>query len=200
MARKRVGNKRERIINAAARLFGEKGYHRTTTSEIADAAGVAAGTIYIYFDSKESLIVAVFEEVLGSHMNRLREGVEAVGGPEAKTRRLLTLGLELMESNPSSARIFLSQLRQSSEMIKRVAKTSSRAYKDIIESVVEEGISTGVFRESDPVITAVMVFGAYQNVVLEWVAADCSYPLGAKAAELSDFILMGMACKRISEG
>nr|MBC8450793.1 TetR/AcrR family transcriptional regulator [bacterium] len=112
MARKRVGNKRGRIINAAARLFGEKGYHRTTTSEIADAAGVAAGTIYIYFASKEMLIVAVFEEFLGSHMHHLKDGVDAVSGPEAKARRLLTIGLELMESNPSSAKIFLSQLRQ----------------------------------------------------------------------------------------
>ncbi|MCK4513348.1 TetR/AcrR family transcriptional regulator [bacterium] len=198
MARKRVGNKRERIINAAARLFGEKGYHRTTTSEIADAAGVAAGTIYIYFSSKEMLIVAVFEEFLGSHMHRLQDGVDAVAGPEAKTRRLLTLGLELMESNPASARIFLSQLRQSSEMIKAVAKRSSRAYKDIIEGVVKDGVSAGVFRECDPVATAVMIFGAYQNVVLEWVAADCSYHLGAKAQELSDFVLTGMACKETS--
>ncbi len=200
MARKRVGNKRERIINAAARFFGEKGYHQTTTSEIADAAGVAAGTIYIYFKSKEMLIVAVFEEFLGSHMERLKQGVEAVGGSEAKMRRLLTLGLELMESNPSSARIFLSQLRQSSEMIKTVAKKSSRAYKDIIEGVIKDGISAGDFRESDPVATAVMVFGAYQNMVLEWVAADCSYPLTAKASDLSEFILKGVGCKESAEG
>ncbi len=200
MARKRVGNKRERIINAAAKLFGEKGYHRTTTSEIADAAGVAAGTIYIYFASKEMLIVGVFEEFLGSHMERLSEGVRAVSGAEAKTRRLLTLGLELMESNPSSARIFLSQLRQSSEMVKTVAKKSSRIYMDIIEDVVSGGIEAGTFREFDPATTAIMVFGAYQYVVFEWVAADCSYSLGAKAKALSDFVLMGMSRDGISEG
>ena len=200
MARKRVGNKRERIINAAAGFFGEKGYHQTTTSEIADAAGVAAGTIYIYFKSKEMLIVAVFEEFLGSHMERLKQGVEAVNGSEAKMRRLLTLGLELMENNPSSARIFLSQLRQSSEMIKTVAKKSSRAYKDIIEGVIKDGILAGDFRESDSASTGIMVFGAYQNVVLEWVAADCAYPLSEKAPDLSEFILKGMACKEAAEG
>ena len=88
MARKRVGNKREKIINAAAKFFGEKGYHNTTTSEIAEAAGVAAGTIYIYFTSKEELIVAVFEEFLGRHMERLQAGVESVDGPIARIRRL----------------------------------------------------------------------------------------------------------------
>jgi len=194
MARKRVGNKREKIINAAAKFFGEKGYHNTTTSEIAEAAGVAAGTIYIYFTSKEELIVAVFEEFLGRHMERLQAGVESVDGPIARIRRLMTLGLELMESNPESAKIFLSQLRQSTTMIKTVAKRSSRAYKDIIESVLADGMAKGVFRQMDTTHVASMLFGAYQMTVLEWVASDCTYPLGEKAKELSDFVLVGLAC------
>ncbi len=195
MARKRVGNKREKIINAAAKFFGEKGYHNTTTSEIAEAAGVAAGTIYIYFNSKEELIVAVFEEFLGRHMERLRVGVESVDGPIARIRRLMTLGLELMESNPESARIFLSQLRQSTTMIKTVAKRSSRAYKDIIEAVLTEGMTKGVFRPMDTEHVASMLFGAYQMTVLDWVARDCSYSLTAKSKELADFVLIGLACE-----
>jgi TetR/AcrR family fatty acid metabolism transcriptional regulator len=200
MARKRVGNKRERIIAAAGRFFGEKGYHNTTTAEIADAAGVAAGTIYIYFKSKEELLVAVFEEFLGVHMERLREGVARQPSPEAKVRTLLSLGLELMEENPDSARIFLSQLRQSTEMIKMVAKRSSRAYKDIIEDVLEEGIRKGVCRKMNVRATASMLFGAFQTTVLDWVADDCSYPLNSMASELSDFILLGVACQRTPEG
>ncbi len=194
MARKRVGNKREKIINAAAKFFGEKGYHNTTTSEIAEAAGVAAGTIYIYFTSKEELIVAVFEEFLGRHMERLQAGVESVDGPIARIRRLMTLGLELMENNPESAKIFLSQLRQSTTMIKTVAKRSSRAYKDIIEAVLTDGVAKGVFREMDTGHVASMLFGAYQMTVLDWVASDSSYPLADKAKELSDFVLIGLAC------
>lgn len=199
MARKRVGNKREKIINAAAKFFGEKGYHNTTTSEIAEAAGVAAGTIYIYFTSKEELIVAVFEEFLGKHMERLRAGVEAVDGPIARIRRLMTLGLELMESNPESAKIFLSQLRQSTTMIKTVAKRSSRAYKDIIEAVLADGMAKGVFRQMDTEHVASMLFGTYQQTVLDWVASDCSYNLGEKSQELSDFVLVGLACEKPKE-
>lgn len=194
MARKRVGNKRERIIGAAATLFGDKGYHNTTTAEIAESAGVAAGTIYIYFSSKEELLVAVFEEFLGVHMDRLREGVVREVGPEAKLRRLLKLGLELMERNPDSARIFLSQLRQSTSMIKMVAKRSSRAYKDIIESILEEGIRAGVCRQMNVRAVASMLFGAYQSMVLDWVADDCSYQLAEQADELADFVLDGVGC------
>jgi len=194
MARKRVGNKRERIIAAAARFFGEKGYHNTTTAEIAEAAGVAAGTIYIYFSSKEDLLVAVFEEFLERHMARLREGVEREAGPEAKLKRLIELGLELMEQNPDSARIFLSQLRQSTAMIKMVAKRSSRAYRDIIESVLDEGIRAKVFRSMDTRAVASMLFGAFQNLVLDWVADDCSYPLTSLANEATAYILRGAAC------
>ena len=194
MARRRVGNKRERIIAAAGRLFGEKGYHNTTTAEIAEAAGVAAGTIYIYFSSKEELLVAVFEEFLGLHMQRLREGVAHEATPEAKLRRLISLGLELMETNPDSARIFLSQLRQSTTMIKMVAKRSSRAYKDIIEEILDEGMRSGACRQMNVRATASMLFGAFQSTVLDWVADDCSYSLVGQAEELSRFVLKGVAC------
>jgi len=199
MARKRVGNKRERIISAAARFFGEKGYHNTTTSEIAAAAGVAAGTIYIYFSSKEELLVAVFEEFLGTHMQQLRDGVEEAGGPRMKLRTLIELGLQLMERNPDSARIFLSQLRQSPMMIKMVAKRSSRAYKDIIESVLMEGMREGVFREVNPRSAASMVFGVFQMTVLDWVADDCAYSLTASSDEVSTFILTGIERAGVSE-
>ena len=195
MARKRVGNKRERIIAAAARLFGEKGYHDTTTAEIAESAGVAAGTIYIYFSSKEELLVAVFEEFLGQHMERLREGVELEPTPKKKLDRLLSLGLKLMQDNPDSARIFLSQLRQSTEMITTVAKRSSRAYKDIIESILVEGIRSGLCREVDVPAVASMLFGAWQTTVLEWVADGCSYTLTDKTEELTNFVLHGVCCK-----
>lgn len=194
MARKRVGNKRERIIAAAARFFGEKGYHNTTTAEVAEAAGVAAGTIYIYFSSKEDLLVAVFEEFLDRHMTRLREGVGQESGPEAKLRRLVVLGLQLMEENPDSARIFLSQLRQSTAMIKTVAKRSSRAYRSIIEDILDEGIRTGVFRAMNTRAVAAMLFGSFQNLVLDWVADDCSYRLTDLAEEATAYILRGAAC------
>ena len=194
MARRRVGNKRERIIASAGRLFGEKGYHNTTTAEIAETAGVAAGTIYIYFSSKEELLVAVFEEFLGRHMQTLREGVAKEQTPEGKVKRLLSLGLELMEANPDGARIFLSQLRQSTSMIKMVVKRSSRAYKDIIEEILEEGVRRGACRQMNVRAAASMLFGAFQSTVLDWVADDCSYSLASQSDELSRFVLKGVAC------
>ena len=194
MARKRVGNKRVRIIAAAAKLFGEKGYHDTTTAEIAESAGVAAGTIYIYFSSKEELLVAVFEEFLGRHMEQLREVVEREKTPRDKLIRLLTHGLELMQNNPDSARIFLSQLRQSTKMITTVVKRSSRVYKEIIEEVLIEGARTGLCRDVNVPAAASMLFGAYQSTVLDWVANECSYSLTDLSGELSDFVLHGICC------
>jgi TetR/AcrR family transcriptional regulator, fatty acid metabolism regulator protein len=192
MARKRVGNKRERIIAAAAKLFGEKGYHDTTTAEIAESAGVAAGTIYIYFSSKEELLVAVFEEFLGRHMERLREGVSQEATPGNKLRRMLTLGLQLMQDYPESAQIFLSQLRQSTQMIRTVSKRSSRAYRDVIEEVVTEFVDSGMCRDVDVPTVSSMLFGAFQQVVLDWVADDCSYDVTTKRNELVNFVMHGI--------
>lgn len=194
MARKRVGNKRERIIAAAAKLFGDKGYHDTTTAEIAESAGVAAGTIYIYFSSKEELLVAVFEEFLGTHMEKLSEGVARERTAKDKLVRLLTLGLELMQDNPDSARIFLSQLRQSTQMITTVVKRSSRSYKDIIEGVLAEGARTGLCRDTNVPAATSMLFGAFQSTVLDWVADGCSYTLTDMSGELIEFVLHGVCC------
>jgi len=199
MARKRVGNKRERIIAAAAKLFGEKDYHDTTTAKIAESAGVAAGTIYIYFRSKEELLVAVFEEFLGRHMDQLREGVAREKTPRDKLMRLLTLGLELMQDNPDSARIFLSQLRQSTKMITVVVKRSSRVYKDIIEEVIIEGVRSGLCRDVNVSATSSMLFGAFQSTVLDWVAHECSYSLTDLSGELSEFVLHGICCETTEE-
>jgi AcrR family transcriptional regulator len=198
MARKRVGNKRARIIAAAASLFGEKGYHDTTTAEIAESAGVAAGTIYIYFSSKEELLVAVFEEFLGRHMDRLRDGIAQEPTPARKAKRMMSLGLQLMQDNPDSARIFLSQLRQSTKMITTVAKRSSRAYKDIIEDVLTEAVEAGVCRTIDVPAVASMLFGAFQSTVLEWVADGCSYTLTDKTEELTNFVIHGVCYDHVA--
>jgi AcrR family transcriptional regulator len=127
-------------------------------------------------------------------MQRLREGVERETTPEDKLMRLLTLGLQLMQDNPDSARIFLSQLRQSTKMITTVAKRSSRAYKDIIEEILTEGSHTGLCREVNVPAAASMLFGAFQSTVLDWVADGCSYTLTDMLGELTEFVLHGV-CK-----
>jgi TetR/AcrR family fatty acid metabolism transcriptional regulator len=99
-----------------------------------------------------------------------------------------------MERNPDSARIFLSQLRQSTSMIKMVVKRSSRAYKDIIEGILEQGMREGLCRHMNVRSASSMLFGAYQSLVLDWVADDCSYALAEQAEELTDFVLKGVCC------
>jgi len=99
-----------------------------------------------------------------------------------------------MQDNPDSARIFLSQLRQSTQMITTVAKRSSRAYKDIIESILNEGVKSGLCRAVDVPAVASMLFGAWQTTVLEWVADGCSYTLTDKTEELTKFVLHGVCC------
>jgi hypothetical protein len=128
-------------------------------------------------------------------MERLREGVEREKTSRDKLTRLLVLGLELMQNNPDSARIFLSQMRQSTKMITTVVKRSSRAYKDIIEDVLKEGTQTGLCRAGiDVPAAASMLFGAFQSTVLDWVADGCSYTLTDVSGELTKFILIGVCC------
>jgi len=81
-------------------------------------------------------------------------------------------------------------------MIKMVAKRSSRAYRDIIESILSDGVRAGLFRPMDTHAVASMLFGSFQNLVLDWVADDCSYRLTGLAEEATRYILLGAACSQ----
>src|SRR5580693_10562783 len=93
----RVGDKRERILDAAVRVFARKGFHSTRVSEVAKAAGVADGTIYLYFKSKDELLVSLFEDRVERLLAYLREELPKLDGAPARFRRVIELQLGLLE-------------------------------------------------------------------------------------------------------
>src|SRR5499427_4419190 len=111
---RRAGDKRERILRAAVKVFAKKGFYATRVSEVAKAAGVADGTIYLYFRSKDELLVSLFEDRVERLLAYMRQELPKQRSASAKLRRVIELQLGLLEEERELAEVLTVILRQSS--------------------------------------------------------------------------------------
>src|SRR6187549_1006234 len=116
MARKPEGDKRRRILDAAVAVFARKGYFTARITDIASSAGVADGTIYLYFKNKEDIIVSLFADVLESHLARAREEIAAARTPRQKLLAIAQHHLAALSERRDVAILFQTELRQSTLM------------------------------------------------------------------------------------
>ncbi|MBW2102262.1 MAG: TetR/AcrR family transcriptional regulator, partial [Deltaproteobacteria bacterium] len=105
MPKRKNSQKYYRIIEAATRIFAEKGFFQAKVSDIAREAGVADGTIYIYFENKDDILISLFEEQIKVVLDNMIRDVSGEKGPIEKLRRFALTHLELIEKNKSMAEI-----------------------------------------------------------------------------------------------
>src|SRR5436309_12914212 len=121
ISRRPEGHKRERILDAAVRVFAEKGFYNAKVSDVARLAGVADGTIYLYFKSKDDLLISLFEDRMERINAQVREAIASAKGAPERLRRLCQLHQALVESNRPMAEVISVELRQSSKFIREYA-------------------------------------------------------------------------------
>lgn len=161
--------KRERILQSAAEVFAERGYHATRISEIARSAGVADGTIYLYFASKDALLIALVEDAIGRFFEVLDREMAALHSARDKLARIVSLQLEMLESHRALARVFTVNLRETRRGLRAHMVPRFQQYLDRIADVVTEGQRRGEFRtDLPPMLVARAVFGALDGVTLTW--------------------------------
>ena len=162
-------DKRERILRAAVKVFARKGFYATRVSEIAKAAGVADGTIYLYFENKDAVLVSIFEDRITKLLVVLREAVASESTFEARLRRVIELQLGLLEGQRDLAEVVTVNLRQSSRLLKQYALPLFSQYIDVIAGVVRDGQAAGVVRpDVSPRVVARAVWGALDALALTW--------------------------------
>lgn len=166
---RRGTDKRERILRAAIKVFARKGFYATRVSEIAKAAGVADGTIYLYFKNKDDVLVSIFDDRITKLIAVLRDEVEKAEGFEDKLRRVVELQLGLLEGQRDLAEVVTVNLRQSSRLLKQYAQPLFTEYLEIIAGVIAEGQREGVVRpDVRPRVVARALWGALDGVALTW--------------------------------
>jgi TetR/AcrR family fatty acid metabolism transcriptional regulator len=176
-------DKRERILRGAIKVFARKGFYATRVSEIAKAAGVADGTIYLYFKNKDDVLVCIFEDRITKLLEVLRREVAESASFEERMRRIVGLQLGLLEGQRDLAEVITVNLRQSSRLLKQYATPLFVEYLEVLGSVIADGQREGVVRpDAHPRILARALFGALDGVALTWALGGAEPGTLSKAA------------------
>jgi len=188
------GDKRERILRAAVKVFARKGFYASRVSEIARAAGVADGTIYLYFKSKDELLTSLFEDRIAPLLTLLRDECARVDTGPGRLRRLIELQLGLLEGERDLAEVVTVNLRQSTRLLKQYATRRFTEYLELMATVVADAQRAGEFRpDVSPRIVARAIFGALDGIALTWALGNPEPgSLNRAATQLADMLLLGL--------
>jgi TetR/AcrR family fatty acid metabolism transcriptional regulator len=199
MARRRTPDKRGRILEAAVKVFAGRGYFGARVSDIAKVAGVADGTIYLYFRNKEDILVSLFDEVMSEHIAKGREELRAVEGTEERLLVIARHHLRLLGGNRNLAVVFQVEFRQSTKFMERFTAGWLRDYLAIISEVIEEGQNDGTLRPGlSRKLATKAFFGALDEMVTSWILSPKGYDLVRQAAPVVDLFLRGASERETS--
>ena len=194
-ARKREHDaKRSRILQAAIQAFSRDGYHQTRIRDIAKAANVADGTVYLYFDGKKELLSRIFEERMSMSLERGRDELKRIDGATDKLRRIVELHLEGLGENPELATIFQIELRHSTRFMELYSRGHLRDYFQLIAEILKEGQREGSVRaDLDTWFATKCIFGVLDEASTNWVLSKKNYRLHGTAKQILDFVLNGIS-------
>lgn len=186
------GAKRDAILRAAIDVFAERGFFNAQVADVARAAGVAAGTVYLYFKGKDDLLVSIFERSMREGLTRGRAAVANLEDPRERLLRLARAHLARLGRDRNLAIVFQVELRQSTKFMERFSATLLRDYLGLIREAVADGQREGLFR-ADVKATAMakMLFGALDEMATNWILSRRRYSLEADADIVVDLFING---------
>ncbi|SDH34529.1 transcriptional regulator, TetR family [Alteribacillus persepolensis] len=190
---KKKGAKYEQVIEAAIKVISQHGYHNAKVSQIAKEAGVADGTIYLYFKNKDDILISLFKEKMSVFVEIIRNALEKQETMEEKLKTLVTLHFKQLANNPEYAVVTQLELRQSSNELRYHINESLVQYLRLIEGIIKEGVDIGAFDSNLHLkIARQMIFGALDEVITNWVMNDCKHDLVACAEPVYHMLLLGI--------
>ncbi|UOE93378.1 TetR/AcrR family transcriptional regulator [Alkalihalobacillus sp. LMS39] len=190
---KKRGPKYDQIIEAAVRVIAKHGYHQAQVSKIAKDAGVADGTIYLYFKNKEDILVSLFEEKMGRFVDKTREQIENETSAKEKLFILIQMHFKQLAADHPLAIVTQLELRQSNPQLRLRINEVLKGYLELMDIVLSEGKSAGVFQaELDTRLARQMIFGTLDEVVTNWVMKECKYDLVSLAKPVQNMLLAGL--------
>ena len=187
-------DKPQQIIDAAIRVFARTGYYNSRVSDVAREAGIASGTIYLYFATKDEILVTLFRQKMAEWVASVRKEIAGEQDPIAKIRRIVALHFKVLEDNPALAEVVQVELRQGQKFFRGASAQEISAYFDVIQGVLEEGIAAGAIRRDLPVKVATkMLFGAMDQLATSWVLGKRAYRLTEAAETVATLFLKGVS-------
>lgn len=194
---KRTGDKYTAILDAAVRVIATHGYHGAQMSRIARTAGVAIGTLYLYFDNKQDLLLSLFRERLGGIIAAAKSRMDVACDPRDKLRQLVEYHLRALGHDWEFAVVTQIELRQPERGMRRQITEIMRQYFAVIDGVVSEGQAAGVFRRDlDPKLMRNLIFGTLDQQVTAWVMSGGRFDLTELVEPITGMFLDGVATEK----
>src|SRR6266581_728184 len=186
-ARNTLANKRTAILRAATRVFARNGYFNSKVADIARAADVADGTVYLYFKSKEEILHSIFDQNMDDAIVAARKLIQNVDDPREKLRRIALLHLQRLGSNRDLAVVFQVELRGSTKFMEEFSAAGFAEYLELLRKTFEEGQRSGVFRKDlNGKLVSKILFGALDEMATNWIISKRTYLLDSTADIVMD--------------
>lgn len=188
-----AGDKRDLILKAATKVFAQNGFFNSQVADVARVAGVAAGTVYLYFRGKDDLLVSIFERSMRDALDEGRAAASTIADPAERLRRIAHLHLSRLGRDKDLAVVFQVELRQSVKFMERFSETFLQDYFKLIRQAIADGQQSGAFRKDISATTATKIFfGALDEMATNWVLSRRKYDLGAEADAVVDLFISGV--------
>ena len=193
-SRNSIADKRGTILRAATRVFARNGYFNSKVADIARAAEVADGTVYLYFKSKEEILHSIFDQNMAEAIAAGGQLIENLDDPREKLRRIAKLHLERLGADRDLAVVFQVELRGSTKFMEEFSAAGFAEYLALLRRTFEEGQRAGVFRkELNATVAAKILFRALDEMATNWIISKRSYKLEPMADVVMDVFLNGVS-------
>ena len=188
-----ISDKRAAILRAAISVFARCGYFNSKVADIAREAGVADGTVYLYFKSKEEILHSIFDRSVEEALAAARKRVARLSDPREKLRQIAHMHLERLGADRDLAVVFQVELRGSTKFMEEFSAAGFAEYLALIRSTFEEGQRAGLFRaDLNARVVAKVLFGALDEMATNWILSKRRYKLAPMADQVLDIFLNGV--------
>jgi len=186
-------HKYHQILEAAIKVFARQGFHQSTVAQIAKEAGVADGTIYLYFENKDDILVQFFDYKTKQVFDSFRTEVARADSSLEKLQYLIRRHLEEFQQNPEMAVVYHVETHQNSRLAEPQIREMSQMYRDLISEIVEQGQQEGTIRKDLYVgLVKRFIIGAVDEVINTWLHSNGEYDLVSMADPLVELFIKGI--------
>jgi TetR/AcrR family fatty acid metabolism transcriptional regulator len=196
VVKNKSSEKYNKILEAAVKVFAANGFFQSTIAQIAREAGVADGTIYLYFKNKDDILFQFFNYKTKQVFQQFSEAVELADNPIDKLRNLVRSHLKAFQQDRDMAILYQTETHKYKRIADDRIKEMSKMYLDIISDIIEQGQQEGCIRK-DLYLGLVKRFivGSVDEVINTWLHADGQYELVSMADPLIELFIRGIGSR-----
>lgn len=191
---KKIGEKSDAILKAATEVFAETGYHNASISKIAKIAGIADGTIYLYFDNKEDILITLINETFFNQFFPLLErNLSYFNDAKLLLFEIVNTYFHFFGSDKNLSRVVQLELRQNTPIIRDEIRHALIKHFSIIETVIAKGQEQGVFRTDITIRDArKLIFGTMTETITCWVFSSTEYAVQTRMEATYKMLLQAL--------